>query len=73
MKKKNARLLSAHARTLEAFCIWIRRPRSVQPVNGFAVRFRSLKANSDQKKGSTRLKKRFSAKFPRANGLREVN
>ena len=35
-------------------------------VNGFAVL-------RDQKKGSTCLKTRFSATFPGANGLREVN
>ena len=32
------------------FCIWIRRPTSVRPVNGFfVVRFSSLLHDSDQK------------------------
>ena len=41
----------AHARTSQAkiFCIWIRRPPSVQPVNGFMVNSCSLQSDSDQK------------------------
>ena len=35
------------------FCIWIRRPRSVRPVNRFVVSFSSLQHDSDQK--TTRL------------------
>ena len=36
-------LLSAHAELRKLiFCIWIRRPRSVQPVNRFVVSFSSL-------------------------------
>ena len=38
-------LLSVHARTSQAnniICIWIRRPRSVRPVNGFVLSFSSL-------------------------------
>ena len=35
------------------FCIWIRRLRSVRPINLFVVSFSSLKHNSDQK--TTRL------------------
>ena len=31
------------------FCIWIRRPRSVRPVNRFVVSFSSLQHDSDQK------------------------
>ena len=31
------------------FCIWIRRLRTVQPVNGFVVSFSSLQNDSDQK------------------------
>ena len=47
-------LLSAHAELCKLmFCIWNRRPRSVQPVNRFVVSFSSLYHDSDQK--STRL------------------
>ena len=35
------------------FCIWIRRPRSVRPVNSFVLSFSSLQHDSDQK--TTRL------------------
>ena len=31
------------------FCIWIRRPRSLRPVNGFKVSFSILKHKSEQK------------------------
>ena len=44
-KPKNYRkiLLSAHAQTSQThICIWIRRPRSVRPVNRFVVSFGSL-------------------------------
>ena len=52
------------------FCIWIRRLRSVRPVNRFVVSFSSLEHDSDQK--TTRLASKcvFSAKSPGANGLK---
>ena len=50
-------------------CIWIKRLRSVQPVNGFVVSFSSLQQNSDQKTTRLASKHVFQQNLQGANGL----
>ena len=50
------------------FCTWIRRPRSVRPVNSFMVSF-SSKAWQWPENRSTSIKTCFAAKFLGAKGL----
>ena len=50
------------------FCIWIRRSRSVQPVNGVMVSFSSLQHDSDQKTARLASKRIFQQNFQRQKG-----
>ena len=61
-------LLSAHAQLRKLiFCIWIKRPRSVQFVNGFMVSFSSLQHDSDQKRAQLASKQVFRQNFQGKN------
>ena len=53
------------------FCIWIRRPPSVRPVNRFVVSFSSLQHDSDQKTTQLASKRVLKGQplSPAANGL----